>query len=61
VIGILFTELSVVSGQLSVAKKRKAHRAWREADYERFWSTGALQNIKFQAPNYKQISNSNIQ
>jgi hypothetical protein len=28
-------------------------------DYELFWSIGALQNIKFQAPNYKQISNSN--
>jgi len=25
------------------------------------WSNGALQNIKFQAPNYKQISNSNTQ
>jgi len=30
-------------------------------DCELFWSTGALQNIKSQAPNYKQISNSNIQ
>jgi uncharacterized protein with NRDE domain len=30
-------------------------------DDEKFWNTEVLQNIKFQAPNYKQISNSNIE
>ena len=29
--------------------------------WEVCWSNGALQNIKFQAPNYKQIPNSNTQ
>jgi hypothetical protein len=30
-------------------------------DIRAFCSNGVLQNIKFQAPNYKQISNSNTQ
>jgi len=40
-----------------VLRVRTEFSGFTGKDYVLYWSTGALQYIKFQAPNYKQISN----